>query len=152
MMLKTMWPMVAGAMLGATCGLSLGAMAQTQQQQPSSAAPSRSPAAVAQKAPAKPPAPGARAPGEAAAPGGSDGDYVLSTLNSGTTSPDPGGYNYAYYQGTSMATPMVSGAVALMLQKTPSLTPDLVKARLMKTATKTFPAYSTATDPATGVE
>jgi serine protease AprX len=42
-----------------------------------------------------------------------------------------------------MAAPMVSGAVALMLQRIPYLTPDQVKARLMKTATKTYPAYST---------
>ena len=52
--------------------------------------------------------------------------------------------------GTSMATPVVSGAVALMLQKEPNLTPDTVKARLMKTASKTFPVMSTATDPTTG--
>ena len=42
------------------------------------------------------------------------------------------------------------GAVALMLQKTPSLTPYTVKARLMKTATKTFPVSSVATDTPTG--
>jgi serine protease AprX len=52
--------------------------------------------------------------------------------------------------GTSMATPVVSGAVADMLQGQPSLTPDQVKARLMKTAYKTFPASSTAVDPVTG--
>ncbi len=33
-----------------------------------------------------------------------------------------------------MATPVVSGTVALMLQQNPALTPDQVKARLMKTA------------------
>ncbi len=49
-----------------------------------------------------------------------------------------------------MATPVVSRAAALMLQKDPSLTPDTVKARLMKTATKSFPAYSIAADPVTG--
>jgi serine protease AprX len=49
-----------------------------------------------------------------------------------------------------MATPVVSGAVALMLQKDPSLNPDTVKARLMKTASKKFPAASTAYDPTTG--
>jgi serine protease AprX len=57
---------------------------------------------------------------------------------------------YFKLSGTSMAAPVVSGAAALMLQKTPSLTPDQVKARLMKTAYKNFPQYSTATDPTTG--
>ena len=52
--------------------------------------------------------------------------------------------------GTSMATPVVSGIVADLLQGHPSLTPDQVKARLMKTAYKTFPASSTAVDPVTG--
>ncbi|MFZ1087332.1 MAG: S8 family peptidase, partial [Terracidiphilus sp.] len=41
---------------------------------------------------------------------------------------------YYAMSGTSMAAPMVSGAAALMLQKVPGLTPDQVKARLMKTA------------------
>jgi serine protease AprX len=56
--------------------------------------------------------------------------------------------NTAYYlrlSGTSMAAPLVSGAVALMLERMPNLTPDQVKARLMKTASKSYPAYSTAT-------
>jgi len=50
-----------------------------------------------------------------------------------------------------MAAPAVSGAVALLLQQNSKLTPDQVKARLMKTAYKTFPQYSTYTDPTTGV-
>ena len=58
--------------------------------------------------------------------------------------------SYYVLSGTSMATPMVSGAAALMLQQNPSLTPDQVKARLMKTATKFAPGYSTATDSVTG--
>jgi serine protease AprX len=61
-----------------------------------------------------------------------------------------GAPQYMQLSGTSMATPAVSGIVALMLQKDPSLTPDTVKARLMKTATKTFPVSSVATDPSTG--
>lgn len=57
---------------------------------------------------------------------------------------------YLRLSGTSMATPVVSGTVALMLQKDPTLTPDTVKARLMKTASKNFPVSSVATDPTTG--
>ncbi|MDH3337181.1 MAG: S8 family peptidase [Gammaproteobacteria bacterium] len=43
---------------------------------------------------------------------------------------------YLEMSGTSMATPMVSAAAALMLDKDPSLTPATVKARLMRSAMK----------------
>jgi serine protease AprX len=58
---------------------------------------------------------------------------------------------YFVLSGTSMATPMVSGAAALMLQQDPTLTPDQVKARLMKTAFKNLVQYSTATDALSGL-
>ena len=53
--------------------------------------------------------------------------------------------NYYLLNGTSMAAPMVSGAAAILIGAHPSLTPDQVKARLMKTAYKSFPASSTVT-------
>ena len=61
------------------------------------------------------------------------------------------GAAYFKLSGTSMAAPVVSAAAAILLQKEPTLTPDQVKARLMKTASKTFPTTSVATDPVTGV-
>jgi serine protease AprX len=53
--------------------------------------------------------------------------------------------------GTSMAAGVVSGAVADMLQRSPSLTPDPVKARLIKTAWKSLPLYSSYTDSVSGI-
>ena len=44
--------------------------------------------------------------------------------------------DYFQLSGTSMASPVVAGAAALMLQASPSLTPDAVKARLMVSADK----------------
>src|SRR6266581_2137918 len=67
-------------------------------------------------------------------------EYLTRTRNS-TLSPA-----YMRLSGTSMATPVVSGAAALMIQADPTLTPDTVKARLMESATKSFPIESTTTD------
>lgn len=75
-----------------------------------------------------------------AAPGGdvraSSSNGILSTLNAGTKA--PGADSYAYYQGTSMATPHVAGVVALMLSAKPGATPDQVKAALQSSA-RPFP-------------
>jgi serine protease len=74
---------------------------------------------------------------DVAAPGGDvttgDGSNgVLSTLNSGTTT--PGSDIYAYYQGTSMASPHVAGVAALMLAANGGLSADDVEAQLKSTA------------------
>ena len=66
-----------------------------------------------------------------------------------TASPSPA---YFYLSGTSLAAPMVSGAAALLLQQNPALTPDQVKARLMKTAAKLPAITTTAIDPVTGTQ
>lgn len=58
---------------------------------------------------------------------------------------------YFTLSGTSMASGVVSGAVADLLQAHPTLAPDQVKARLMKSASKSFPQSSTAYDPSTGM-
>lgn len=62
------------------------------------------------------------------APGGDGsggaGD-ILSTLNTGTTT--QGSETYAYYAGTSMATPHVSALAAAIFSLNPALTPDQVK-------------------------
>lgn len=55
-----------------------------------------------------------------------------------------GGQSYLILNGTSMATGVVSGAVADLLSANPSLTPDQVKAVLMLSANKQFRTYSDA--------
>ncbi|WP_247653035.1 S8 family peptidase [Ideonella aquatica] len=81
---------------------------------------------------------------DVAAPGGDmslgSSAGVLSTLNDGAV--DPGNDTYAYYQGTSMATPHVAGVVALMLARDPGLAPDDVEA-LLKSTVRAFPATCT---------
>jgi serine protease AprX len=49
---------------------------------------------------------------------------------------------YFRMSGTSVSAPIVSGAIALLLQDEPNLTPDQVKYRLMATANKTWSGYS----------
>lgn len=78
------------------------------------------------------------APGGETAPTSSNG--IQSTLNAGTTT--PGSDTYAYYQGTSMATPQVAGVAALILALNPSTTPDQVEAKI-KNSARPFPASCT---------
>jgi serine protease len=74
---------------------------------------------------------------DVAAPGGDSNAGILSTLNAGTKA--PASDSYAYYMGTSMATPHVAGVAALMLSKNPNLTPDEVEAKI-KSSARAFPA------------
>ncbi|GGJ20561.1 S8 family peptidase [Deinococcus roseus] len=57
-------------------------------------------------------------------------DGILSTLLNSTGS----SYNYTFYQGTSMATPHVSGLVSLMYAVKPTITPAQVETILKNTA------------------
>ncbi|MBI5924429.1 MAG: S8 family serine peptidase [Aquabacterium sp.] len=77
---------------------------------------------------------------------------ILTTSNTGETSPDVPGATYSgstyvpgsvqrHSVGTSFAAPQVSGAVALLLETRPSLTPAAVRSLLMSTA-RSFPAPS----------
>jgi len=80
---------------------------------------------------------------EIAAPGGETHQVtsrgVLSTLNSGTTT--PGTDSYAFYQGTSMAAPHVAGVAALLYQLKSGITPSQVLAYLQNTA-QPFPGVT----------
>jgi serine protease len=80
---------------------------------------------------------------EISAPGGetriSLNDGVLSTLNTGTQGPVAD--TYVFYQGTSMATPHVTGLVSLLHSINPSLTPAAVL-QVIKSTAKSFPKGS----------
>jgi serine protease AprX len=59
---------------------------------------------------------------------------ALDTLFADRVVTAQNGATYIRMTGTSMATPVVSGAVALLLERRPDLTPDQVKALLTQTA------------------
>lgn len=70
------------------------------------------------------------APGGEMSTGTANG--ILSTLNSGTKTPST--ESYAYYQGTSMATPHIVGLVALMKSANSSLTPAQIETAIKNNA------------------
>jgi serine protease AprX len=72
--------------------------------------------------------------------------WVYATTSASGT-PD-----YYMLSGTSMAAALVSGAAAILIQQDPTLTPDQVKARLMRTASKFPQMSSTSFDPDTGYQ
>ncbi|MDX6364462.1 MAG: serine protease [Streptomyces sp.] len=74
------------------------------------------------------------APGGQTSTGTANG--ILSTLNSGTKTASS--ESYAYYQGTSMATPHIVGLVALMKSANPSLTPAQIESAI-KTNARALP-------------
>jgi len=75
------------------------------------------------------------APGNKIIDAAAEDNFLLRTnpsLDAGVSEADS--RRMMFLNGTSMATPMVAGAAALMLQANPTLTPNLVKAILMYTA------------------
>jgi len=75
---------------------------------------------------------------EITAPGGdtSNGDAngILSSVSTGETTPNSGVPGYAFYQGTSMATPHVAAVVALMRSANPDLPAEVIADIIASTA------------------
>ncbi|MBY0507345.1 MAG: S8 family peptidase [Bryobacteraceae bacterium] len=74
---------------------------------------------------------------------------VMRSSYQGNLKADSLSADYFTLSGTSMATPMVSAAAAMLLQRDSTLTPDQVKSRLMRTASKTFRTNTSFMDMAT---
>ena len=72
---------------------------------------------------------------------------VLSTLNTGLTTPSTA--SYAYYQGTSMAAPHIAGVLSLMVSLDPTLnfTQSL---QILQSTARGFPAGSSCTTSTCG--
>ncbi|MBV9154935.1 MAG: S8 family serine peptidase [Acidobacteriaceae bacterium] len=70
--------------------------------------------------------------------------YPQNIVNTLVYETQGGGQSYLILNGTSMATGVVSGAVADLLSANANLTPDQVKAVLMLSATKQFRTYNDA--------
>ena len=84
---------------------------------------------------------------EISAPAGGPG--LISTMNDSNTSPALGTWNYETKQGTSMATPLVSGVVSLMLAVNPAL--DTASAtQILRTTARAFPPGSTCSTTTCG--
>ena len=62
------------------------------------------------------------------------GQQLMSQLGSNTSLTVNGSQNYAYYNGTSMATPHVTGVAALVWSNNPSCSADDVRSALKNTA------------------
>lgn len=69
---------------------------------------------------------------------------ILSTVNRGLRTPEASGYSYM--EGTSMATPVVSGVIALMKAADPTISSDEIERILRDTARR----YTTEPGPGQG--
>lgn len=81
------------------------------------------------------------APGNAIVSLAAPGATLESAYPAELVAGSDGNNDYFSLSGTSMATPAVVGAAALLLQEQSTLTPDQVKARLMLSATKLTTAF-----------
>lgn len=71
-------------------------------------------------------------------------DCNISLNHPGNIVQSSKGFHYLRISGTSMSSAVVAGAVALLIQDRPDLTPDQIKYRLMATANKDWSHYTSA--------